>query len=313
MKWESPDCELCGTSRYLQPFHSGVTTFEYPGEFGFVRCSNCGLVFQSPRVPASQVGQYYPPETYWGGGKPLSNHRYNRMYQAIQKYHPSPGKILDIGTGIGLFLTKFQELGWQVEGTEISKESAAFARRQYHVPVHVGMLEDLKLPASSFDVIVLNHVLEHLYHPKQVLAICRQLLKKDGLLVIALPNISGLGHFIFRRHWYAMQPGRHVYHFSPGTMYQLLRQSQFQLLKIILSDYIHDQYTFFQSIRYLKSRPVSMPANHSSIKTSPAANKFSPKAILSIIANLLASIVALFEKFTKTGDVMIVVARPSHG
>ena len=77
-----------------------------------------------------------------------------------------PGRVLDVGCGRGFLLDAFRRRGWTVEGTEMSAASSAHAREVLGIPVHVGPLESLDLPAESFDAVTLWHVLEHVTYAR---------------------------------------------------------------------------------------------------------------------------------------------------
>jgi SAM-dependent methyltransferase len=74
------------------------------------------------------------------------------------------------------------------------------------------------MKSGLFDLITLWHVLEHLRNPVEVLGLARRLLKPEGTLVVAVPNVSGLSFRIFRRHWFALSPPWHLQQFKPRSL-----------------------------------------------------------------------------------------------
>lgn len=260
--WEKPDCPICNTDNHLSPLWQDVTTWEYSGKFTVFECKKCGLAFQSPRAPFKHAISYYPSKGYWGrdvrrlkktrGWKKERVNSYNFLYKGILK-RKSAGAILDIGSGLGLFLSKFKELGWEVLGTDISKDVAKYSQKVFNVKVLTGDIVKLKLPTKHFDVITMNNVLEHIYTPRKTLQKIHKLLKNNGILVIAVPNLEGLGRCLFGRNWFQIQPGRHLYYFSPKTITRLLKETGFEVDEISHSYWVHNYYSLFQSIRYMLS------------------------------------------------------------
>ncbi len=99
-----------------------------------------------------------------------------------------PARVLDVGCAHGGYVALLNWAGFQAEGTEMSPEVAAFAEQVFGVKVHVGPVEALPLASGSFDVIVLNDVIEHLPDPLATLGHCASLLSPEGFFVIQTPE-----------------------------------------------------------------------------------------------------------------------------
>jgi 2-polyprenyl-3-methyl-5-hydroxy-6-metoxy-1,4-benzoquinol methylase len=136
--------------------------------------------------------------------------------------------LLDIGCGNGRFLTVMRMLGWRVHGIEPDERSAQIARRSSGARIDAELDEEL-YPPAHFDVITMNHVLEHVPNPVTVLRQCFRLCRQGGLMGIAVPNWRALGHRVFRRHWYALDPPRHVVMYEPRTLERELERAGFQV------------------------------------------------------------------------------------
>lgn len=132
-------------------------------------------------------------------------------------HRPKGARLLDVGCGNGEMLAYMAELGWQVEGVETDLAAAAVARAR-GVHVHVGDLHSLRLPDEYADAVTLVHVLEHVRQPVAVLAECARLVRPGGVLVVATPNASSLGHRLFKRAWMSLDPPRHLWVFDPRSL-----------------------------------------------------------------------------------------------
>jgi SAM-dependent methyltransferase len=82
----------------------------------------------------------------------------------------------------------------------------------------VGAIDQLDFPAASFDLVTFWHVLEHLEDPKLALIEARRILKTDGRLMVAVPNIESLQAWLFGDVWLHLDVPRHRWHFSPRTL-----------------------------------------------------------------------------------------------
>ncbi len=321
-KWEKPDCNICNTKKYLRILWRGVTTWEHPGKFNFVRCTNCGLVFQSPRAPFKEAVQYYPSQAYWGrdvtkfeNTKKLKEEReraYSFLYKGIFK-RKKTGSVLDIGSGLGLFLSKFKEKKWSVIGTDISSDVAKYSQKLFGVKVVIGDVIKMKFENKSFDLITLNGVFEHIYDPASTLKKCRQILKENGLLVMAIPNIESLGYKIHQKNWYHLQPGRHIYHFSPKTIVMLLKKEGFRVLQISHAYKVHNYYSLYENIRFRFS-PKFVKKNSGGLKMGTAIDTLKPRSYSLIneagkyATHLFAEILCFIEPIVKRSEVITVYA-----
>ncbi|MBI3299550.1 MAG: class I SAM-dependent methyltransferase [Elusimicrobia bacterium] len=102
--------------------------------------------------------------------------------------HRAPGRLLDVGCGKGEFLSVARTRGWAVAGIEPSQGLCEHARAAYGLDVRLGTLETAGAEAAAFDAVTLNHVLEHVERPLELLRGARGLLKPDGLLFVEVPN-----------------------------------------------------------------------------------------------------------------------------
>ncbi|MCG8604112.1 class I SAM-dependent methyltransferase, partial [bacterium] len=139
--------------------------------------------------------------------------------------------LLDIGCGTGEFLLEMQSHGWQTRGIEKDAQAAEFAQKIYRLDVTSGDIEAKKHLKKSYDIVTLWHVLEHLHDPWEALQTVRQILKDDGYVLIAVPNIGSTDARFYRQNWVALDAPRHLYHFTPQTLARLLQRAGFKLVK----------------------------------------------------------------------------------
>jgi SAM-dependent methyltransferase len=128
------------------------------------------------------------------------------------------GRLLDVGCGNGAFLLRMQTLGWRGVGVDFDAAAIRVARDAHRLEAYCGRLDDVPLRDGSFDVITMAHVIEHVPDPKRTFEQCARLLKPGGRLVVVTPNGIGLGHSRFGRHWFALDPPRHLFIFTPRSL-----------------------------------------------------------------------------------------------
>lgn len=145
-------------------------------------------------------------------------------------YRPG-GRLLDVGCGSGEILSILTSLGWRGEGVDVDEAAVAQARAR-GLTVHLGTLEEQHYADNHFDVITLNHVVEHIHDPISLFKECYRILKQGGQLIVVTPNIDSLGHRIFADSWRGLEPPRHLYLYSAKSLGVALQQTSFTIESI---------------------------------------------------------------------------------
>jgi len=154
----------------------------------------------------------------------LSAH-FNNILEKIKKYKPN-GTFLDVGCSVGILLDVAGHNGFEVKGVEFSRWASEFARQQGFDVVTGGLIE-AAYPEKSFDVVVMNHVLEHIPEPLEVIVEIRRILKDDGLLVIGVPNFGSHMAQLMKGKWFSLMPDQHIWQFTRESLVKLLRMAGF--------------------------------------------------------------------------------------
>jgi SAM-dependent methyltransferase len=141
----------------------------------------------------------------------------------VERWTP-PGDLLDVGTGHGDALDIAVERGWKAVGVEPIPAAQAVARANGHV-VHLGRLQDLDLPPKSFDVVSASHVLEHLIDPVGFLRSLTRLTRRNGTVLVEVPNWSHSSRRRMGDQWDQLCPGEHVSFFTARTLKRTFRQA----------------------------------------------------------------------------------------
>jgi 2-polyprenyl-3-methyl-5-hydroxy-6-metoxy-1,4-benzoquinol methylase len=142
------------------------------------------------------------------------------------------GRILDVGCGPGKLLRVLRDDGWDAYGVDFSQIAVDHARRVHGLNVKLGDLREAAYDEAFFDVVIFNHVLEHVYNPVETLQEVHRILKPGGLLVINIPNAGSFEARVFGRWWVQWDVPRHLYHFTKKTMQSLLSTTRFRLIEV---------------------------------------------------------------------------------
>jgi 2-polyprenyl-3-methyl-5-hydroxy-6-metoxy-1,4-benzoquinol methylase len=215
-------CGLCGSTI--------ATVFLAAGNYRLLRCSICGLIytanFRQEETSYEEDGYFTCKNQYvarWNEFLAI----FELLVDKIVQYKMG-GTLLDVGAGVGTLVSIAGKKGFTATGVEISPWASLFARNEKGLNVLTGRLEELNLKTESYDVIVLNHVLEHVDNLRGLLLEVMRLLRKDGLLVIGVPNVGSLMANIKGHKWASLRPEEHIWHFTPITLRLLLNKVGFR-------------------------------------------------------------------------------------
>jgi len=147
-----------------------------------------------------------------------------------------PARLLDVGCGSGDLLVQMQQLGWSVEGLDVDPLAVQVARSR-GVPAHVGDLASRRYPEGQFDAVCMSHVLEHVHEPAELLLESHRILRAGGRLSLVTPNADSLGHQLFGRSWFALDPPRHLLIFNARTLEQMVKRAGFDLFHLTSTVY----------------------------------------------------------------------------
>jgi len=232
---ESCSCYLCGSRRINIKANGRERIHKLPGDFQIHECIDCGLIFTYPQLNWNDIKRYYP-DTYIPHnivhssllGRILDNHRHAWMKTLVKKYKQS-GVLLDIGCGTGSFLNYISlEHNWELIGIEPSKTAVNNAIIGENVRILNKKWEDMDFPDNSFDCITMWHVFEHISNPKECLLKIHNLLKPNGVLIMAMPNSKSFNARLFGKYWSGYDVPRHYFSYSPPTITRLLLDSKFE-------------------------------------------------------------------------------------
>jgi len=221
------------------------------GDWTVLRCNACGLGFLDLRPDQDELNELYRSSYfqshYDGGLKTDSPEMKRRLSQEMHRIRffrriRRQGRLLDIGCGMGYFLLACRGCGYDVEGMDISADSAAYVRGELEIPVAVGTIDGVDYPPASFDIITMWHFLEHAREPVKYIEKARQWLKPDGILVVDVPNYEGTDARKRWDHWTGWSLPYHFYHFTPETLQKLLAKQGFRTMrhKDYLSEHVKE-------------------------------------------------------------------------
>ncbi len=199
MTKESIACEICGSQDHMlilsvDRYSMGIQT---------VFCKYCGFLFTNPRPTESEMIAFYQDAyrlLYTGTEDPALDFkksspvfrraRYLADSMELESVLKKSQRILDVGCGSGILLhfikKKFPDI--EIYGVEPDRRFARYAHETASVELLGADVNSMAVPKFKFDLIILNHVLEHLYHPVEKLKKLHSLLADQGSLLVEVPD-----------------------------------------------------------------------------------------------------------------------------
>ncbi len=237
---EVDSCPVCQGETF-EPALKAIDHLVSRETFNIVRCHTCGLLLTTPRPVLSAISGYYQSDDYISHSS-SSKGIVNRLYLLARKYTlrrktglvkktaPGAKSLLDYGSGTGDFLAAAGESGYRITGIEPDQTARKVATRTHGLELlDPGALHSM--PAASFDVITLWHVLEHIHELDQTVKAFSRLLRPGGVLVAAVPNASSMDASWYGPGWAAWDVPRHLYHFTLEPVKKLFANHQMQFVK----------------------------------------------------------------------------------
>ena len=240
-KLEKVNCNLCGSDNYnVRYIKDG---------YNIVQCNVCEMVYINPRLSPQAISDLYHEDYFHGKGFDKSI-EYKEEFERLSKQtelsdwdvaaikellktetSDSKPNLLDIGCGMGLFLWKAKNAGFNVEGIELSSYAADFVE-SLDIKIIGKSIYDTTLKEESYDAIVMKEVIEHLPNPRLALEKIYKALKKGGLLFMTTGNYGSPERKLKGKNWFYFMPEGHIYIFSNRTMKKYLSEIGFSNVSV---------------------------------------------------------------------------------
>lgn len=206
------------------------------------RCTGCGLVFADP-IPSALVPSFYA--AYSTHERIDPNHR-SKIWDLVDGITPSLDKagsfeslglsknarILDFGCGAGAFLMDLHEAGFvDLAGCDFDPNVASIALPRL---TFFSGIDDLQ--RETFDVITMNHVLEHVEDVSKTLSQLRMHLRPGGMIYIRTPNACSVLAGWFGRNWRGWETPRHLNVLTPAALQRAVERAGGKLVSLVTSN-----------------------------------------------------------------------------
>ena len=240
-KLSPPDdfsCPVCGN-------RCSTAAARFP-DVTFFFCGECSLFFQKRFTPPSvrYDRDYFFSEyrkqygrTYLEDFSHIKSLASKRLELFTRSAHPDHYTLLDVGCAYGPFLQAADETGFAVYGIDVSEEAVRYVKQELGLKAAQTSFLDYEPelfdePPSSFNVITMWYVIEHMERLKPVLEKVNRLLADDGLFCLSTPNSSGISGRIDVKSFLEASPADHYSIWNPKAAKKILKRFGFRIVHI---------------------------------------------------------------------------------
>lgn len=202
-----------------------------------VKCGKCNFVYLNPRVNSKIILESYknnPDKEFVKHNKfRLKSFEYNfkKIEQYLKIKDNNKYDILDVGTGGGTFLVAAKNLGFKAFGVEPNKWLVKYIKKRTKLNIIAGTLKDIK--KKKYNLICFWDVFEHVTDLNDTLLNCKKTLKKDGKILINIPDYGSIARKVLGYKW-PFFLNVHLYYFEKKTLTKLLNNHGFKYEKSLL-------------------------------------------------------------------------------
>jgi 2-polyprenyl-3-methyl-5-hydroxy-6-metoxy-1,4-benzoquinol methylase len=308
--------------------------YGHPATFQLAQCRQCGHVMTLPSLREEDLpelyGTYYPRKAltaelvarqatqaqtrmsrlsrWWMGGD-------NQGQLDVKRGE----KMLDIGCGSGFSLLVAKSMGADAYGVEADPNVQVLAK-ELNLAIHQGSIHDHPFPGVSFDVVVLNQVIEHIPEPGLALQVIADRLAPGGRIILVFPNRSSFYSRIFGMRWINWHIPYHLHHFTLSGFRSMAERYGLQMVRH--RTITPNLWTFLQLRAALKKpmqgqpSPVWAVAAAASGGTSVGGNELQRKTLKMAILPVLLGLFGVVNRCVDLlgqGDCLMVELRREQG
>ncbi len=213
-------CPLC--RRSITRLEYNVRDAVSNNIFSIYYCTPCNIGFTHPKP--NGLHTFYPKIYFIFLKTFIYSLLQVRRPKIIKSFLPA-GKILDIGCGDG-------KIGGQLDSNKYFYQciETPFSDSKSSNVKLVGV-EKMNEKPMSYNLVTFWESFEHLKNPLQTLKKVSIYLKKGGILIIECPNYNSWERILFGSSWFHLDPPRHLFHFTPNGLTQIIEDVGFRIIK----------------------------------------------------------------------------------
>ncbi len=157
----------------------------------------------------------------------------NRFFAALaRRYGKHGARLLEVGSGLGHLVAQlensFETYGMDLNYWAVNKSKEIIQNSQ----LQTASAQELPFADSSFNVVIIKHIVEHLPDPQKAIQEIGRVTQKGGTLILATPNIDSLLKPWKGQAWIGYQDPTHISLKRPAEWLSFIEGAGFKVLKV---------------------------------------------------------------------------------
>lgn len=230
------DC-LCQKNSLFIPaiVYKNETVFKKFNNVTIGRCNNCDIL-KTVIQPKNKFNPQTTHVDFYEENRFLFQSLFKNIVDRIKMFKKN-GTVLDVGCSSGIILELLKKESFDVRGIEPNKKACQVAYSKFKNKIFNGYLfEFIKKNKRKFDIVIYNHVFEHIEDLNYEIRLINKIIKPNGLLVVGVPNTSNIIFLLRQKYWEYLVPLEHVWHFSKRYLINFMQEKNFQIVNVCFSN-----------------------------------------------------------------------------
>lgn len=175
----------------------------------------------------------------------------NRFFAMLaRRYGRRGARLLEVGSGMGHLVGQlsdtFEAYGMDLNHWAVNKSKGAAERSS----LQTGSAQELPYEDGAFNVVIIKHIVEHLPDPEKAIREIGRVTDKDGILILATPNLGSLLKPWKGDKWIGYQDPTHISLKEPGEWLASIRAAGFEFVRVFADG--------FWDVPYIRFMPRSL-------------------------------------------------------
>ena len=157
----------------------------------------------------------------------------NRFFGMLaRRYGRRGARLLEVGSGMGHLVGQlsaaFEAYGMDLNHWAV-RQSKKFAEA---ASLQTASAQELPYQNGAFNVVIIKHIVEHLPDPAKAIREIARVTEKDGILILATPNLGSLLKPWKGEKWIGYQDPTHISLKQPGEWLEIIQGAGFSPIKV---------------------------------------------------------------------------------
>lgn len=247
------NCICSPTKRLFIPIirYQNESVFKKYNGLVIAKCQQCGMLKTLSNSKKTKVTPEVSEVKHYEENHQDFQNSFEELVNRVKVYKKS-GSVLEVGASSGNLMRVFRDHGFEVSGIEPNRQAFNVLSKQFDRNVYYGYLRDLLSKQKViFDIVIYNHVLEHVENPNKELGLIKQVLRKGGILVVGVPNCDNVVFKVRKKYWESLLPNQHIWHFSAKHLLALLISHGFKIQNISYNNHERKDYPLIKKIYFM--------------------------------------------------------------